>query len=73
MTAANASPRRWIPALANFLIFGYETRGSLSCARAQLSPDLLRQAARQAPRRGLVVLGQLPEVEKALAPFGGIM
>jgi len=43
------------------------------CARGQLSPDLLRQAARQALRRGLVVLEQLPEVEKALAPFGGIM
>lgn len=43
------------------------------CARGQLSPDLLRQAARQALRRGLVVLGQIPEVEKALAPFGGIM
>jgi hypothetical protein len=43
------------------------------CARGQLSPDLLRQAARQALRRGLVVLEQLPEVAKALAPFGGIM
>jgi predicted transcriptional regulator of viral defense system len=43
------------------------------CARGHLSPDLLRQAARQALSRGLVVLEQLPEVEKALAPFGGIV
>ena len=43
------------------------------CARGQLSPDLLRHAARQALRRGLVVLEQLPEVKKALAPFGGIV
>lgn len=42
------------------------------CAREQLSPELLRQAARQALRRGLVVDTQLTEVEKALAPFGGI-
>ena len=43
------------------------------CARGHLSPDLLCQAARQALRRGLVVLEHLPEVEKALAPFGGIV
>jgi hypothetical protein len=42
------------------------------CAKAQLSPELLRQAARQALDRGLVVDHQLGEVEKALAPFGGL-
>ncbi len=42
------------------------------CARDDLSPELLRQAAQQALRRGLVVLGDLPEVSRALAPFGGL-
>jgi predicted transcriptional regulator of viral defense system len=42
------------------------------CATEAVSPELLRQAARQAIRRGLVVNGELPEVEKALRPFGGL-
>jgi predicted transcriptional regulator of viral defense system len=42
------------------------------CATEAVSPELLRQAARQAIRRGLVVNGELPEVEKALRPFGGV-
>lgn len=42
------------------------------CARAHLSPELLRQAAQQALRRGLVVKGDLSEVAKALEPFGGL-
>ncbi len=42
------------------------------CARAGLPPDLLRQAARQALRRGLVTEDELGDVVKALAPFGGI-
>ena len=42
------------------------------CAREGLSPELLRQAARQALNRGLVVNAHLTEVEKALAPFGGL-
>jgi predicted transcriptional regulator of viral defense system len=42
------------------------------CARDGLSPDLLRQAAQQALRRGLVVKGELGDVETALAPFGGL-
>ncbi len=42
------------------------------CARAGLSPDLLRQAAKQALTRGLVTKAELHEVEKALKPFGGI-
>jgi hypothetical protein len=40
-------------------------------ARAGFSPDLLRQAAKQALMRGLVTK-ELGEVEKALKPFGGI-
>ena len=42
------------------------------CARDGISPELLQQAAQQALRRGLVVKSELPEVETALAPFGGI-
>lgn len=42
------------------------------CARAGLSPELLRQAAQQALRRGLVTKPQLGDVEDALIPFGGL-
>jgi alkylhydroperoxidase/carboxymuconolactone decarboxylase family protein YurZ len=42
------------------------------CAREGLSPDLLRQGARQALRRGLVTKDELAEVDAALAPYGGI-
>ena len=42
------------------------------CARAGLSPELLRQAAQQALRRGLVTKTELGDVEKALLPFGGL-
>jgi predicted transcriptional regulator of viral defense system len=42
------------------------------CAIAGFSPDLLRQAAKQALARGLVTSAELEKVEKALAPFGGI-
>ena len=42
------------------------------CAHEALSPELLRQAAQQALRRGLVRKNELREVEKALKPFGGI-
>lgn len=42
------------------------------CAREDLSPDLLRQAAQQAVRRGLVVRSELAQVEEALRPFGGV-
>ena len=42
------------------------------CARAGLSPELLRQAARQALRRGLVIRPELGDVEAALLPFGGL-
>lgn len=47
-------------------------RTLVDCARELVSPELLRQAARQALRRGFVVMGDLLEVEQALAPFGGI-
>lgn len=42
------------------------------CARAGLSPDLLRQAAQQALRRGLVTKRELGDVDSALQPFGGL-
>jgi predicted transcriptional regulator of viral defense system len=42
------------------------------CAREGLSPELLRQAAQQALRRGLVTRAELGDVEEALEPFGGI-
>jgi predicted transcriptional regulator of viral defense system len=42
------------------------------CAQSGLSPELLRQAAQQALRRGLVTRGELAEVETALEPFGGL-
>jgi predicted transcriptional regulator of viral defense system len=42
------------------------------CAHSGLTPDLLRQAARQALIRGLVTKSDLKEVEKALKPYGGI-
>jgi predicted transcriptional regulator of viral defense system len=42
------------------------------CAHARLAPDLLRQAANQALRRGLVTKSDLAEVKAALAPFGGL-
>ena len=41
------------------------------CARDGLSPELLRQAARQALRRGLVTKTELGDVAAALEPFGG--
>jgi predicted transcriptional regulator of viral defense system len=41
------------------------------CAREGLSPDLLRQAAQQALRRGLTTKAELGDVEAALEPFGG--
>lgn len=43
------------------------------CAREGLSPDLLRHAAQQALRRGLVTRAALGHVEEALEPFGGLL
>jgi predicted transcriptional regulator of viral defense system len=42
------------------------------CARAGLSPDVLRQATKQALTRGLVTKTELAEVVKTLKSFGGI-
>lgn len=42
------------------------------CAQASLSPDLLRQAARQALLRGLASEAELGDVDEALRPFGGV-
>jgi predicted transcriptional regulator of viral defense system len=42
------------------------------CARESLSPELLREAARQAVHRGLVAKSELGDVKKALKPFGGL-
>jgi hypothetical protein len=47
-------------------------RTLVDCARDQIAPDLLRQAAQQALRRGLVAKSALHEVEQALQPFGGL-
>jgi predicted transcriptional regulator of viral defense system len=42
------------------------------CAAAALAPDLLRQAAASALRRGLVERSELGAVEEVLAPYGGL-
>jgi predicted transcriptional regulator of viral defense system len=42
------------------------------CAKGGLSPELLREAAKQALRRGLVTRSELGAVESALQPFGGL-
>jgi predicted transcriptional regulator of viral defense system len=42
------------------------------CAKEGLSPELLRQAAQQALRRGIVTRDEIGDVATALAPFGGI-
>lgn len=42
------------------------------CALEGLSPELLRQATLQALRRGLVGRDDLGDVERVLAPFGGL-
>ena len=47
-------------------------RTLVDCAKDQVSPDLLRQAAQQALRRGLVTKPDLHDVEVALEPFGGL-
>jgi len=60
--------RSWINAVP-----GTSTpRTLIDCALAGLSPDLLRQAAKQALARALVTKAELGEVENVLEPFGGI-
>lgn len=48
------------------------SRTLCDCAKGGLSPELLRHAAAQALRRGLVARAELADVEAALAPFGGL-
>jgi len=47
-------------------------RTLIDCAEEKLSPDLLRQAAREALERGVVGRSDIKPVETALRPFGGI-
>jgi predicted transcriptional regulator of viral defense system len=42
------------------------------CAREGFSPELLRQATKQALHRGLVARGDLSDVRASLKPFGGL-
>jgi predicted transcriptional regulator of viral defense system len=42
------------------------------CASAGLSPELLRQGAQQALRRGIVTQLEIQPVEEVLRPFGGL-
>jgi predicted transcriptional regulator of viral defense system len=42
------------------------------CTQEKLGPDLLRQAAREALRRGLVTKDELTDVRQALRGFGGL-
>lgn len=60
--------RSWIGAVPTT----HPRRSLNDCARSGLSPELLRQAARQALHRGLVHRNELGDVVAALAPFGGL-
>lgn len=63
-----AADRSWFGAVPTT-----SPRRTLSdCAQAQLSPELLSQAAHQALRRGLVARNELGDVDVALKPFGGL-
>ncbi len=63
-----ADDRAWFGAVP-----ATSARRSLNdCARDAMSPELLRQAAQQALRRGLVTNAELGDVEAALKPFGGL-
>lgn len=42
------------------------------CAKDQVSPAILRQAAQEALRRGLVIKPDLRDIEQALERFGGL-
>jgi hypothetical protein len=67
---ADVSPeeRAWFGAVP-----ATSSRRTLSdCANEALSPELLRQAAQQALRRGIVTRDEIGDVERALAPFGGL-
>jgi predicted transcriptional regulator of viral defense system len=63
-----ADDRSWFSAVPTT-----DPRRSLNdCAKSGLSPELLRQAAQQALRRGLVTRDGIGDVETALKPFGGL-
>ncbi|HKU40470.1 MAG TPA: type IV toxin-antitoxin system AbiEi family antitoxin domain-containing protein [Polyangiales bacterium] len=63
-----ADDRAWFGAVPST-----NPRRTLSdCAKALLVPELLRQAAQQALRRGLVERSELGDVEAALQAFGGL-
>lgn len=47
-------------------------RALIDCAKSALAPNLLRQAAEGALRRGLVDRRGISEVAEALAPYGGL-
>jgi len=66
--AVSAKDRSWIDAVP----VTSTPRTLNDCALAGLSPDLLRQAAKQALARGLATKVELKDVEKVLKPFGGI-
>jgi predicted transcriptional regulator of viral defense system len=42
------------------------------CAQSGVAPEILRQGAKEALRRGVVRRAELPAVSAALRPFGGI-
>ena len=63
-----AGTARWIGAVPTTS----PLRSLNDCAREGLSPELLRQAARQLLRRRLATKRELREVERALKLFGGI-
>jgi predicted transcriptional regulator of viral defense system len=66
--AVPAEDRAWVDAVPTT-----SARRTLNdCADAALTPELLRQAAQQAIRRGLVTRDELGAVAQALAPFGGV-
>lgn len=63
-----ASDRTWFGAVP----VTTPRRALSDCALQGLSPELLRQAANQALRRGLTTRDDLAEVDRALRPFGGL-
>lgn len=63
-----SSDRTWLGAVP----ITNARRTLADCARASLSPELLRQAARQALVRGLVTRDELGEVDEALRAYGGV-
>ena len=64
----SAEERAWVGAVPTTS----PRRTLVDCARDEMAPELLRRAARQALRRGLVTKTDLVEVQRTLAPFGGL-